>query len=406
MTSPAIIFPGQGSQYAGMGKKLYNESPGIKRMFDEASEIINFDIRKFCCETGLRDLYKTEDVQPSILTMDVAMFQLYMEQIGLEPVFLAGHSLGEIAALVCSGAIRFTEAVKLARYRGLLMKETVNDNMIMTAVIGLDKNQLYEKCMEVSNKDKSVYISLYNSPEQNVVCGDKEAVLELCRKIENKSVKIIPLKINAPFHSPFMKKVADRFLAELKQYKFKPMKYTVIANSTALPYTDEKSICENLYTHLLMPVKWNETLKFMMDNGINTVLEVGPNSTLTNMAAEYGEDIKFYSYDKDINKIKSSFEINKEPKLNILKQYLAIIVCTPNNNWDENEYNNGVVKPYKRIEQIVDTLEKRKEEPTSDQIREAIAMLKLVFKTKGTPQEEQDLRFRQLSDKAGFSAGI
>lgn len=399
MIKPAIIFPGQGSQYIGMGKKIYNENPAIKRIFDEASDAINFDIIRFCCESNLNDLYKTEDVQPSILTINVAMFKIYMEQIGLEPIFLAGHSLGEIAALVCTGSINFTDAVKLARYRGLLMRETVNDNIKMTAVFGMDANQLYKKCFEVSNNDKSVYVSLYNSPIQNVVCGDKEVVLELCKKIESETVKTVPLKINAPFHSPFMKPIADKFMTELQLYKFRPLKYTVIANSTALPYTNEKSIYENLYTHLFMPVRWNETIEYMKENGINTVFELGPNNTLTNMANKYeNDDIKFYSYDKDSSKIQRIFHIKHGSKINILKQCLAIIVCTPNSNWDEGEYNSGVVKPYKRIEKIIDSLEESKEEPTDVQINEAFDMLKKVFLTKGTPQEEQDFRFSQLYD--------
>jgi len=403
MIKSAIIFPGQGSQYTGMGKDLYNKNPKAKKLFEEASEIVQFDIRKFCFEADPKDLYKTEKVQPSLVTINIAMFQNYMEQVGVKPLFLAGHSLGEIAALACSGAIDFAEAVKLARIRGLLMKETVSEDITMAAVIGVEDEYLREKCSKLCNKNEAVYVSLYNSPDQNVICGDKEAVSKLCREITGKTVKIIPLKINAPFHSPLMKMAADKIKMELKQFTFKPMKYTVIANSTALPYTDVNSIYENLYTQMFMPVKWSKTIKYMKDNGIDTILEVGPNNVLTNMAEKYEKNMKFYSYEKDKEKIKSIFDKVSRPKIEVLKQCLAIIVCTPNNNWDETEYKEGVIIPYKRIEQIIETLEKRKEEPSSEQIREGMNLLRLVFQTKGTPTEEQELRFKQLADKAGFS---
>jgi [acyl-carrier-protein] S-malonyltransferase len=403
MIKSAIIFPGQGSQYTGMGKDLYNKNPKAKKLFEEASEIVQFDIRKFCFEADPKDLYKTEKVQPSLVTINIAMFQNYMEQVGVKPLFLAGHSLGEVAALACSGAIDFAEAVKLARIRGLLMKETVSEDITMAAVIGVEDEYLREKCSKLCNKNEAVYVSLYNSPDQNVICGDKEAVSKLCREITGKTVKIMPLKINAPFHSPLMKMAADKIKMELKQFTFKPMEYTVIANSTALPYTDVNSIYQNLYTQMFMPVKWSKTIKYMKDNGIDTILEVGPNNVLTNMAEKYEKNMKFYSYEKDKEKIKSIFDKGSRPKIEVLKQCLAIIVCTPNNNWDETEYKKGVIIPYKRIEQIIETLEKRKEEPSSEQIREGMNLLRLVFQTKGTPTEEQELRFKQLADKAGFS---
>ncbi|NLD47883.1 MAG: ACP S-malonyltransferase, partial [Clostridiaceae bacterium] len=177
MLTTTILFPGQGSQYVGMGKALYERSSEARKVFEEAEDVLKINLRKLCFEGDLEELTKTENAQPAILTCSVAAFNEYMHMYGMEPSYCAGHSLGEYSALTCAGVLKFSDAVSLVRQRGKYMQEAAAAGSgAMAAVSGIKSDELEEMCREYSGNGETVVISNYNSPDQIVISGHKNTV--------------------------------------------------------------------------------------------------------------------------------------------------------------------------------------------------------------------------------------
>ncbi|GAE86716.1 ACP S-malonyltransferase [Acetivibrio straminisolvens] len=233
MKKIALLFPGQGSQYVGMGKKLYENYSAAREVFDEANEVLGFDLKELCFNGDINELTKTENTQPVILTASVAAFRVYMEKYGVKPAFLAGHSLGEFAALTCAGAISFKDAVRIVRNRGRYMQEAVPQGIgAMAAVSGVDKPVIEETCIKVSDENHLVVVSNHNSKDQIVISGHTSAVNTASEILKKHGARIVPLKVSAPFHSPLMQPAADRLREELKLYSYNEPKWQVISNTT------------------------------------------------------------------------------------------------------------------------------------------------------------------------------
>lgn len=406
MNKPALIFPGQSSQYAGMGEKLCREFQVAAKLFDEAGETLGFDLRKLCAEGSIEELTKTENTQPAVLTVSVAAFKVYMQEIGVEPALCAGHSLGEISALTCAQAISFKDAVRLVSRRGKFMQEAVLPDIgAMMAINGLSKSRVEDQCRVASGSGQVVVVSNVNSNEQIVISGEKDVVNAVGEALKKEGATAIPLKVSAPFHSPLMRQAADRIREELGRYKFYDLKYPVISNVDALPYKGTESIVENLVNQIVMPVQWKATMDYIVGSRIKDVIELGPGEVLKKLAKKNSPGIKAYSFDReqDVKALKENLRQSSAVSsgLYFIIRCLAIAVCTKNKNWNEDEYRKGVSEPYKEVQKMLEQLEQEKTEPTRQQMQSALDMLKSVFLTKYTPKAEQAERFRQLYEETG-----
>ena len=409
MKKVALLFPGQGSQYVGMGKILHEKYSVVRETFEEANQVLGFDIRKLCFEGSMEELTRTENTQPAILTTSVAMFKVYMQEIGVEPSFLCGHSLGEITSLTCSGGIKFSDAIKIVHNRGKFMQEAAADGIgAMAAVSGLEKQIIEEVCLLVNRDDNLVVVSNYNSPNQIVISGHKNAVDEAGQRLKEKGGRIVPLSVSAPFHSPLMKQAAERLKEELSNYEYGKLKWPVLSNVTALPYENSSMIIKNLEKQITEPVQWQLIIQYLEKQGVELGIELGPKTVLKNLMKSNSKIIKCYAFDteEDVLSLKDIVgeKINTEEKVNrikLIEKCIAITVCTKNSNWDNEEYQNGVVIPYRRIQEMLIQLEKEGKEPTLEQMQEALEMLKSVFNTKRTPINEQIERFNQVIDESG-----
>lgn len=413
MSKIAFLFAGQGSQYAGMGKNWVPLYPEAQEVYEEANEAAGFDLAKLTFEGSIEELTRTENTQPVLVAMSVAAYRVYMNRIGAPADLMAGHSLGEISALACAGAISLTDAIRIARKRGLLMQAAAADGAgAMAAISGVDQAEIERQCALASRDGYSVSISNINAPSQIVISGHKEAVQSAIEALKSVGGRAVLLKVGGPFHSSLMAPAAESFSEELLKYSFKkgPFGTPVLSNISGRPYEGGEQIVANLVKQIVAPVQWVASMKYLAEQGVTTAIEFGPGAVLTNLMSRTAPEIQTLSFDKSpsLEVIKETIEqvqtvptSGSRPVLSLLARSLGIAVSTRNRNWDQEAYKKGVSEPYKQIQQLQEKLEQEGREPSLSEMKEAVLMLESVFKTKGTPPEEAVERFEQLFAETG-----
>lgn len=282
----AVMFPGQGSQYPGMGKNLYDSRQEAREIFKRADDIVGFDLTGLCFEGSTAELTKTSNAQAALLVVSYAMYISYVWNQSRAPVVYLGHSLGEITALTCAGAIKFDDAVKIARSRGLHMQDSGEKaGGSMMAVVGEGvAREINGYLGRTEGMNKDVEVANYNSHNQVVVSGGKEGLKLLGNILKEKGLKTIPLNVSAAFHSVGMIEARNAMKLELKNYTFQDICTKVISNVTAREYVNKEEIEELLTKHITSPVKWTECVeKARSRYNVSTFVEVGPKTVLKNL---------------------------------------------------------------------------------------------------------------------------
>lgn len=301
-SSLAFIFPGQGSQCIGMAKEFYDMYPVARMVFEEASNVLGFDMAQLCFEGPETELNLTQNTQPAILTASIAIFKVVSEQWSVvsKPKFLAGHSLGEYTALVVSGALDFKDAVKLVKSRGIFMQDAVPPGIgAMAAILGLQGKIVEDICKEVSSEKSIVVPANFNSPEQTVISGHKEAVERASHILKDRGAKkVIPLQVSVPSHSPLMEPAAKKLAKELEGIRIKPLHIPVITNVEAEPLLLTDKVKDLLEKQLYSPVKWVDSIKRMKQEGVETIIECGPGRALTGLVKRIDGGIKTLNVEK------------------------------------------------------------------------------------------------------------
>ena len=290
----AFVFPGQGSQAIGMGSDFYNEFPVARQTFEEASDTLNFDLAKLCFEGELEELSLTANAQPALLTTSIAALRVLEQETDLKPKYVAGHSLGEYSAIVCSGAIQFKDAVHTVRKRGEFMQSAVPVGVgSMAAVIGLGKDQIESICNEISSESNVVSPANYNSPQQIVISGHKDAVEKVSALLKEAGAKrVVPLVVSAPFHCSLMNKAADELKEVVDSLEISEINVPVVTNVEAKANSDKNMISDLLYRQVVMPVRWFESVEYMKNQNINTFVEIGPGNVLTGLIRRTVKDVE------------------------------------------------------------------------------------------------------------------
>ncbi|MBM7623822.1 ACP S-malonyltransferase [Sporohalobacter salinus] len=276
----AFLFPGQGAQKVGMGAELVKNYSIAKDIFQAADEALGFEISKLCFEGPADKLKRTENTQPAILTMSIAAYEI-LKKKGIQPDMVAGHSLGEYSALVAAGALDFKSAVKLVHKRGQFMEEAVPAGKgAMGAVIGLKRDGV-EEVVKEGSQFGTVELANYNTPIQTVISGSKEAVEKTLELAEDAGAKkTVLLNVSGPFHSSLMKPASERLAAELEKVEISQPDLPIIANVTADYVETSDEIKKALIDQLSGSVYWVDTIKQMINDNVNKVIEVGPGRTL------------------------------------------------------------------------------------------------------------------------------
>ncbi|NWG02377.1 MAG: ACP S-malonyltransferase [Syntrophaceae bacterium] len=283
MKSIAFIFPGQGSQYVGMGKELYENFSVAKQIFEEADDCLHFLISKLCFTGPDEDLRLTENTQPAVLTMSIAALKVLQKEKGFIPQFTAGHSLGEYSALVASGALTFSEALKIVRLRGRFMQEAVPvGEGAMAAILGMEREQIEKICEEVSSGEVLTPAN-FNCPGQIVIAGHAKAVNRAVDKVKQDGKKAMLLPVSAPFHSPLMKPAGERLEKALEEILVCDLNIPVVTNVEAEPNTAKERVKELLVAQVSNPVRWEESMRRMIENGVEQVVEIGPGKVLSGL---------------------------------------------------------------------------------------------------------------------------
>ncbi len=284
MTSKLLaMFPGQGSQFVGMGRDLVAEFQVAKLAFEEAEDGAKIKIRQLCFEGPESDLALTANTQPAILAMSVAIWRVLKEETGLAPDLFAGHSLGEYSAVTAAGGLTLAKAAMLVRCRGEAMQDAVPVGVgAMAAVIGATEDQLSSLCRDISTPQGLVQIVNYNSPTQLVIAGHASAVTKTTEALSKLNIRSVQLPVSAPFHSTLMAPARDKMTLLLHAEALPPLKSTIIPNLTGL--VAETYTTDFLVKQIDSPVQWTKTLSTANTQGVTTYLEIGPGKVLFGLA--------------------------------------------------------------------------------------------------------------------------
>lgn len=298
MSKTAFIFPGQGSQYVGMGKEFYENLPICREVYDLASEVTGLDLPKLCFMEN-EQIHQTEYTQICMLATEVAIY-MALEQNGYQPDVTAGLSLGEYGALVASGVMTAEEAFEVVRKRGIYMQQAVPTGGAMAAVLGLDGGKIEQICEQTEEQMQlAVSVANYNCPGQIVISGKAEAVQtagEACKEAGAK--RVVPLKVSGPFHSKLLTDAGKQLREALDKVEIRENFVPYIANVTADYVTEQSQVKPLLECQLYSPVRWQQTIERMLADGVDEFVEIGPGKTLSGFIKKINRNVKVCNIDK------------------------------------------------------------------------------------------------------------
>ncbi|MCF7793166.1 MAG: ACP S-malonyltransferase [Candidatus Cloacimonetes bacterium] len=298
MSKIAFLFPGQGAQYVGMAMDFVQADPELEKVLINFDEQNNTDLYKIMKEGPEEQLKDTKYTQPAILFHSIAALRTVLKEFYIQPDFVAGHSLGEFSALVANGVLDLNDAMYLVHKRGKFMIEA-NDGQpfAMAAIIGPDSETVAKACEEASTAGVVVAAN-FNTPVQTVISGSKAGVDQACSILKETGAKrIVPLPVGGPFHSPLIQKAADWLKSEMEEITFYETHIPVISNVSAKPVTNTEIIKENLAKQVTSSVLWVDSIRFMIDKGVETFIEFGPKQVLAGMLKKIDRNAKVISID-------------------------------------------------------------------------------------------------------------
>ena len=294
--SLAYIFPGQGSQHPGMGKNLVENFPVAARIFEELDDALHFSVSRLCFEGSPEDLQLTENTQPAILAVSVAMLRTLESEGFPVPDFVAGHSLGEYSALVAAQSLSRTDAIRTVRARGRYMQEAVPAGVgAMAAVMGADLKDIEIACAEASQKQVCAPANI-NSASQVVIAGHAEAIDRTSELLKTRGAKrVIKLNVSAPFHCTLMMPAQDRLAEDLDAIAFNDLKLPLVTNVDAALITKGAEARDGLVRQVSSPVRWFQSIELLIREGVDTFVEVGPGKVLTGLMRQISREVKYFN---------------------------------------------------------------------------------------------------------------
>jgi [acyl-carrier-protein] S-malonyltransferase len=298
MSTTAFLFPGQGSQYPGMGKDLSDNFTVVRQTFEEADDALGTGLSRLCFEGPETELQLTENTQPALLATSIAFLRLLRSETGIEPTYLAGHSLGEYSALVSASALDFGDALRTVRSRGKFMQEAVPVGTgAMAAVLGVEANVVAEICNEAVQGDVVVPAN-YNCPGQIVISGHASAVHRAIDIAKSRGIrKVLLLPVSVPSHCALMSSAGERLAATLENVSVQSLHIPVVSNVEAKPYTEADRVRELLIAQISSPVLWEMSVREMIGKGITRFIELGPGKVLSGLVKKIDKTVQTKNFD-------------------------------------------------------------------------------------------------------------
>ncbi len=296
----AYMFPGQGSQYPGMGKNLAANFPVAKQIFEEADDALGFSISRVCFEGSAEDLQLTENTQPSILAVSVAVLRTIEAEGFPPPAFVAGHSLGEYSGLVAAGSLSLGAAISTVRARGRYMQEAVPPGAgAMAAVLGAELSDIQRACLEASQGQICAPANI-NSPGQVVIAGNAEAVDRASKLLKTYGAKrVVKLNVSAPFHCELMRPAQDRLAADFENVTFHDLDVPLVTNVDATAIREGQVAKDSLVRQVSAPVRWLESIQLLIREGVDTFVEIGPGKVLSGLMRQISREVKCHSVEDE-----------------------------------------------------------------------------------------------------------
>jgi len=294
----SIIFPGQGSQSVGMAKEFYEKYSLVKNIFSRANEVLNFNLSKIILSGPISEINLTKNTQPAIFVASYSIFSVMKKEFNIDlnqANYFAGHSLGEYSALTCANSLSFEEAVRLLYARGKFMQEAVPSGRgAMLAVLGLKVEKILEQISSISTNG-ICEIANDNSPGQIVVSGDKDSIQILQNSLKKKSIRGIILPVSAPFHCSLMESAEKKMSEKITKLIFRNPKPSIISNVTAKAENKASKIKELLIKQITSRVNWRESIEYMINNGVNEFIEIGPGKVLTGLVRRINKGVNVFN---------------------------------------------------------------------------------------------------------------
>ena len=291
----SVVFPGQGSQIVGMAKEFYENFTFVKEYFDLADELLKKKLSKLILDGPKIDLDQTENTQPSIFLVSYSIFKTLEKETSFDintAKFFAGHSLGEYSALCCAESLTFEQTINLLKYIGLAMQNAVpKGEGGMLAILGVDINEI-NKILNQNNDKFKCYIANDNSEGQTVVSGKIESITQLSDDLNSKGIRFVKLPVSAPFHCPLMNKATIQMKQKILETEFNDPKVKIVSNVTADPLKDSNEIKKLLIDQIEMPVRWRESVKNIINLGVNNFIEIGPGKVLSGLIKRIDRKVK------------------------------------------------------------------------------------------------------------------
>jgi malonyl CoA-acyl carrier protein transacylase len=297
LSKTAFVFPGQGAQAVGMGKDAYEAFDSSRAIFEQADEALGFKLSDIIFNGPDDALKQTVNTQPALLTVSVALLQA-LEGRGLKADYVAGHSLGEYSALVAAGVLSFADAVRTVRARGQFMEQAVPGGQgAMAAVLGAERGVLAELCAKITEEGNTVELANVNCPGQIVVSGSAAGVQAVVErgKEEAGAKRVIPLEVSGPFHSSLMKPAAEKLSGVLSEVPMNDAAVPVVANVTAAPVTEAASIRNLLVEQVYSPVLWEDSIRYLAEQGVDTFVEIGSGTVLAGLIKKVDKNLRVIS---------------------------------------------------------------------------------------------------------------
>ncbi|ASS74011.1 [acyl-carrier-protein] S-malonyltransferase [Tumebacillus algifaecis] len=407
MNKIVAMFPGQASQFVGMGKFWIENHESVRQRFAEASEILGFDLAALCLGGPALQLNQTENTQVALLTSSVAMFEVFQKETGIKLDYLAGHSIGELSALTAAGVFQFADGVRIARARGEAMSSCNAGGTASMSAVTRIKGELVETVVAaLDGAGHDVQVANYNSPTQTILSGSKAGLALAGEQLEALGARVVALNVSGPFHSRYMADASEALANVLQSVTLGTMAIPVMNGQEGRLYTAQDDVKAALVSQLTAPVRWTSVLDQLSAQGVRNWLEMGPGTVLKKLVLQTVPEASAFTYDQEADR---ADWVAQEAKIreSILQAPNAVGLClgaavsTRNLNWDEAAYQTGVVQPYKEIQALHEKIEQEKRLPETAEMVRAFALLKTIFQTKGTPLQDQAYRLQRIVKQSG-----